>query len=633
MNESKSINISVIISGLDEEYQNNIITGINDCARSKGINVSYFAAFGGMLDSKRFDIEEYSIYGLANYDFFDAVIFMNNTICDVDVKNRVLNDIRNSGKPALVFDCDEYPEMYNISIDNTSAMREIVRHVIRKHGAKTVNYISGPMSNPEARARLQAFREIMAENGLPVEESRIYYGEFRSCDGRFAIEKFEQSGLPLPDAFICANDAMALTAMSSLEKLGYSIPGDVIVTGFDNTYSARNNCPALTSVSRPLYEAGRKACEILEKAVNGDKPDLTFSLEASPVFTESCGCCSGSHADLLDFKKRAYARIENNSADIYKLNILAARLAESEEPQDNMNVISDFISELDCDHFALCLTSDWMDDFSGGDPEHSLSGGMTAPLIIHHGEVSSREYFSGREMFPDNIEAHGSINYFLPLHFRENVLGYYIMTGSDFPISSLHCHTFTMNVSNSIENIRKLMHLNKAMAELNRLYVIDPLCGIYNRNGFMNIVNDLFNECSDKNIKVMLTFIDMDGLKFINDNFGHNEGDFAIQRLADVIRECCRKDSVCARFGGDEFVIFDRDVSEGDAGAMERRFNAKIDSLNQMVNKPYTISASLGSITVTAGEDTTLYGIIKSADEKMYDIKRKKKTSRAGSGL
>ncbi len=632
MDSERIVDLAVIISGLDEEYQCNIIRGINDFVKGRRMNVSYFAAFGGMLESRLYDIGEYSIYGLINFAAFDGIIFLSNTICDQDVRARIAERLRESGKPTVVFDCSDYPGFCNISIDNTSAMREVVRHVIREHGARTINFISGPMSNPEARERLGAFREVMEENGLAAEEARIYYGEFRSCDGRAAVEKFVSSGLSLPDAFICANDAMALTAVSTLEKLGYRVPEDVIVTGFDNTYNARNYTPALTSVSRPLYEAGKKACELLLDIIGGGSFVPEVRLEAAPVFTESCGCCPEEGLDLKEYKKRTYARLESESAKIYELNILAARLAEAETPEDNVRCIKDFITELGCGHFALCLTSDWQDDFNGADPEFSLAGGMTAPLIIHGGVVSSREYFSGRQMYPDNMTAEGFISYFLPLHFRENVLGYYIMTGTDFPVGSLHCHTFSMNVSNSIENVRKLLHLNRAMEELNRLYVIDPLTGLYNRNGFINIVDGLFRECASEHSAVMLTFIDMDGLKAINDNYGHNEGDFAIQRLADVIRECCRKDSVSARFGGDEFIIFDRNVGEGEEEAIARRFNAKIESINEMVNKPYTISASLGTIVMNIDEETTLYNVIKSADDKMYAVKKNKKTTRPFGG-
>lgn len=631
MKLGKVINIAVFVAGLDEEYQNNIIVGINEFSRRNNINVSYFAAFGGMIDSRLFDIGEYSIYSLANLKKFDGAILMTNTINDSGMKDYISDRIKESGIPVVVFDCDSISEFYNISIDNSNAMREMVRHVIKEHGAKTINYISGPMSNPEAVERLLAFREEMAENDLTVDEERIYYGEFRQFDGHDAIEEYMKSGLPLPDAFICANDAMALTAISTLEKYGFCIPLDVIVTGFDYTYSARNYCPALTSVNRPLSKMGAMACSVIIDLINGKSP-AHEQLEASCVFTESCGCTPPAEGNPSEFRKTTYNKIENTNANVRKLNILSARLAETESADEYFKVVHNFVEELECEHFAMCLTSGWEEKYNSpaSDGPDSVFKRMTAPLVWKNGISESIEYFSGEDMFPVPQKNGGNINYFLPLHFRNKVLGYYIITNSDFPINSLLCHTFTMNISNSIENLCKISHINKAMEELNRIYVIDPLCNIYNRNGFIKHADEVFKDCINAEKTVMLTFIDMDGLKFINDNYGHDEGDFAIKELAKVIKECCDSDDICARFGGDEFVIFNKNATEDSCHILEQRFNAKLEHHNAIVTKPYKISASIGSVVEKVDSSYTLFRIVKMADEVMYEVKKRKKNSRAG---
>lgn len=627
------LNIAVIVAGIDEEYQHNIITGINKAARENNINITYFAAFGGMLASKRFDIGEYSIYKLIDFQSFDGAVLMTNTISDPKVKNEIIEKARSSGIPCVVFDCADYPEFCNISIDNTSAMRAMIEHVITVHGAKVINYISGPLANPEAKARYHAFLDVMKEHGLDVDEQRIFYGEFRSIDGKKAIEEFSESNLPLPDAFICANDAMALTAAAALQKLGYNIPDDVIITGFDNTYSAKNFCPTLSSVDRPLYEAGYKACMTISDMVMEHKMINGINLTASPVFSESCGCKCESSGDLREYKKRTYTHTESTNEHIAMLNKLTARLAETENETEHTEALCEFIADLNCEKFCMCLTEDWKDSFNNIPSletveENDFCGYMIAPLIWDKGNVRSSSYFPSYEMYPEPFETGGNISYFLPLHFRERCLGYYIVTNGDFPTYSLLCHTLTMNISNSLENIRKLFHLNKAMEELNRLYVIDPLCNVYNRNGFINVANDMFRECVEKKRALMLSFVDMDGLKFINDNYGHNEGDFAIQRLASVIKECCGRRSICARFGGDEFVVFEVGVTHSAADALQRRFDSRIENMNSLIKKPYTLSASIGSIIMVPDENTTLYSIIQEADDKMYTIKKEKKAAR-----
>lgn len=624
MDKIRPMSVAVMVAGIDEEYQNNIICGINKFAEENDINVSYFAAFGGMLGSRKFDTGEYSIYRLVDYSKFDGVILMNNTIGDAAVKEYVTGKIRDAGLPTVVFDCSDIPEFYNISINNSAAMRGIVRHVIQEHGAKVVNYISGPLSNPEAVDRYRAFIEVMAENGLNIDEDRVYFGEFRSRDGLLAVEAFCRTGQSKPDAIICANDAMALTAVSAIEKLGYRVPDDIIVTGFDCTYNARNFSPALTTVKRPLYTAGYSALSLLFDIANGRKPEVR-ELEAVPVFTESCGCVDCSGEDVKEFRKRMYRKTETTNLNISILNRLTAGLAETESSADHFDVLESFLAEMDCEKFCLCLAEDWQDsdEFSlPSDGEKEYTGYMTAPLIWDKGERRNVGYFPSSDMFPEKMVTGGNINYFLPLHFGDRTLGYYIMTNGDFPINSLLCHTLTMNISNSIENIRKLFHLNKAMEELDRLYSIDPLCNIFNRNGFIKRADEMFRMCVAKKKTIMLSFIDMDRLKFINDNYGHNEGDFALQRLASVISDCCEKGSICARFGGDEFVIFNADATEADGEALIRRFNVKIDQMNRIIKKPYLISASIGNAIEHIDGTKTLFDIIQQADEKMYELKK-----------
>ena len=232
--DGKIIEIAVIVAGIDEEYQNGVLEGMIAFAKENNVNISCFSAFGGVIANSRYDIGEYNIYSLVDYSKFDGIILMNNTINDPDQKKQIIEKARSSGLPVAVLDGGDLPEFHNIRIDNSSAMQEIVRHVIKEHGAKTISYVSGPLANPEARDRYEAFLSVMAENGLATDARRVYFGEFRAIDGRRAVSSFISSGLTMPDAIVCANDAMALAVISELERSGYRVPEDIIVTGFDN---------------------------------------------------------------------------------------------------------------------------------------------------------------------------------------------------------------------------------------------------------------------------------------------------------------------------------------------------------------------------------------------------------------
>ena len=173
--KNKILNIVVLTAGIDEEYQQNIIRGINEYAVEKNINIFYFTAYGGVLGNSNYDKGEYNIFNLVNYRKFDGIIFMDNTIGALDVRKKVSEQIKNSGIPAVVFDSEINPLFYNIKVDNFRAMEDIVNHVIKEHHARRINYVSGPMENPESRQRYEAYKSVLAENGIDFEKERVYF--------------------------------------------------------------------------------------------------------------------------------------------------------------------------------------------------------------------------------------------------------------------------------------------------------------------------------------------------------------------------------------------------------------------------------------------------------------------------
>lgn len=621
--------IAVILAGIDEEYQNAITSGIIKCGAEKGVNLSFFIAFGGVISEKGYDKGEYNIYSLVNYDEFDGVILMINTICDKNEKTKILERVKASGLPVVVLDYKEDNDFYNVTIDNTEAMCDLVRHVINEHGARTINYISGPASNPEAMERYNAYRYVLSQNGVELDKRRVYFGEFRNIDGRKAVSRLFTQKLNMPDAFICANDTMALGALGTLEKMGYNIPEDVIITGFDNTFSARHHYPALTTVDKPLHESGYLVCEILCDVLDGKEREKQVSVPAKLVISESCGCKRSGEEDIITYKRSVYKSLDNCSSNIYFLNRMNAELAESNDLGECMDTLASYIGELNCERFSICLRTDWESVGSDNDVNiYGYSDKMIAPLIWNKGKVSRVAGFKTAKMFPKPISGSGNVSYFLPLHFRDRCLGYMCITNSNFPLDSMLCHSLEMNISNSIENVRKTMNLNNIIGELDRLYAIDPLCGIYNRNGFIREAAKIFDACKLQGRKALIAFIDMDGLKGINDNYGHNEGDYALKHLAQLIEDCSKdKNMVCARFGGDEFIIMGESLTGEEGEALENEFNSKIAHLNITEAKPYKLSASIGTVITEIG-DETLFNIITLADEAMYEAKQRKRTSK-----
>lgn len=640
----KPLNIAVMVSGIDEEYQHDILQGIHEFARNHHINICHFIAFGGMLGNPNHDAGEYNIFNLVNYDKLDGAILLTNTICSSSMKQTILNSVQKCGLPTAVIDQD-IPGCYYIGIDNYTAMHEIVNHVIKAHGCRRINYISGPTNNPESLLRLQAYRDALSEHQIPVEEERIFHGLFRGQDGREAAEAFLSSELEFPEAIVSANDNMALSALITLESRGIHCPQDVIITGFDNIRSARNCTPELTSVSRPLTESGRRACEMVYHHIRQKgEQERTVILDATPVLTESCGCKHCMSDSIEDFKRNNYKIIERYNIDVRRNSRMVCTLTESDSYAKSLDKLKDCILEINCESFYLCLCENWAGTFNnaedGSTPmdyafndyiSEGYSRNMQVALAYRDGKfLENVPDFETSLMLPEIYEPEdaGKTYYFMPIHFRERCLGYCVICNSTFPLESASFVSWVMNISNSLENVRKMRCLSAVVKELEKLYIIDNLSGIYNRNGFSRNTQELYQYCQEHRVPVMVMFLDMDGLKHINDTYGHKSGDIAIRAMGQCLKLACKDGEIYSRFGGDEFLVFAVNYTEEKAKLLKLAILEEFRNYNETHSNPFDIEASIGYHIEVPQPDMPVFSLITLADQKMYEQKKRKKTSR-----
>ncbi|MBR3666706.1 MAG: GGDEF domain-containing protein, partial [Ruminococcus sp.] len=172
------------------------------------------------------------------------------------------------------------------------------------------------------------------------------------------------------------------------------------------------------------------------------------------------------------------------------------------------------------------------------------------------------------------------------------------------------------------------MCLEYAVDRLVNLYTKDTFSGIYNRNGFVQATEDIYRECTEAQRDIMLMFIDLDGLKIINDTYGHDIGDRAICSIADVLSDSCTDGEIFCRFGGDEFIVFGADYTEQKAQQLTERIKANIAKINSGGENPFVLSASLGFTVATPKKGEDIFCFVTEADNVMYAEKRKKKQSR-----
>lgn len=161
--------------------------------------------------------------------------------------------------------------------------------------------------------------------------------------------------------------------------------------------------------------------------------------------------------------------------------------------------------------------------------------------------------------------------------------------------------------------------------ELKKISNTDSLTGLYNRRGFITLAEHILGLARRLKKKLILLFIDLDNMKWINDNLGHNIGDMALKEIANILKKTFRENDLIARIGGDEFVVLGVVESEEDKEDIISRLNNKVDEFNKEKGKSFKLSISIGTVFYSPEESCNIEKLLEKADKLMYEEKKRKK--------
>ena len=161
-----------------------------------------------------------------------------------------------------------------------------------------------------------------------------------------------------------------------------------------------------------------------------------------------------------------------------------------------------------------------------------------------------------------------------------------------------------------------------------QLATVDDLTAILNRRGFMMLAQHSLYHLSRENLSASLVFVDLDGLKSINDTYGHAAGDCALRDFAKQMKLVCRRDrDVVARLGGDEFAMLLNDTSKAKAIQLVADLEVLIAADNQASGRPFNISFSHGIVEFDSDRHHTIAAMLDDGDMLMYELKRLKRST------
>lgn len=620
--------IAFALSNFSNDEQLGIMRKAAKVCKKYNIKISFYSTITDFYNNDVIDAGERSIMGTIQVEKYDGIVLMSESFKQNQEMIELVERANKADVP--VFAVDKFLKgAINLKFEYESCFREVVEHMVEYHGYRNINFMGGIPGNSYSESRLQAYKDVLEKNGIPYDERRVYYGYLWEEPALIAMDQMMDSTLPFPEAIICANDAMALPIINYLQKRGIRVPEDVAVSGYDGIDMERYSVPRLTTGMVNVEKMIETVCEMLEEGCHDVATDEVIPIYSRVQIGQSCGC----HSLVSEYGVSELIRLRSEIHQIIKfqndVQKMVSRYSTKTDFRKCMKAIARYSAPIKYKEAMIILEEEFVENLEVEMYSRSthLDHYVRTMTMAHlKAGVRENEFKIRRDVTEDKVEQFlcdslRDNDYILNLPVHVKGAGVGVMTY----IFDFNEMWFTA-AAVFMTSLRNLFELVMAQAQLMRVYLFDMLTGLYNRQGFYQKVEPMReNALATDESHMTVISLDMDGLKMINDTYGHNEGDTALRMFGQMIQKSIDQE-IAARIGGDEFlIVFTGDNNFARAAEIVSSIKKEIAAYNKLGVVPYEIHASIGSYTDNI-HTQTMDDFLSKADKLMYEKKAQHKS-------
>ena len=469
--------IAVLIGQAEEGYQSRFLSGFLTKAFSYDMDVCVFSMYRKYQDNEDREKGESNIYSLFDPAFFDAVVFVKDTVQTSGVAKAIEERLHKTFTgPVIVVEreSDYFP---SVVTDGYSSVAAVVRHLIEVHGYMDIAFLTGKRWHPHSEQRLKAYKDEMDRHGININADWIIYGDFWYSSGEQCAEYLMQ-GPKLPQAVMCANDQMALGLCKAFEKKGVRVPEDIAVCGYDSTEEGQTAPRSLTSAMVPADDVGVYAAEYVHaKLCRQEVPK--FTTRTRVLIGESCGC---RHTSMPEYTIRR-KDWETDTSEVgwgSINNMLQDDILSQTSLSDMVNMIYSYAYQIpDAESFYLCLNDKWKymaTDMTLHVPNDGYSEKMLLAVRyyrnMHEGGASLDQVFDTKDLLPvlSKKRNYPTAYYFNPVFVGTECFGYAVVNFGKKPISYSDIYRLWISaVSRGLECIRRYAVAERMIEQIGKL--------------------------------------------------------------------------------------------------------------------------------------------------------------------
>ncbi|MBQ6325090.1 MAG: GGDEF domain-containing protein [Clostridia bacterium] len=569
-------------------------------------------------ESLREFLSVFEVPNLAGFLLFGEMIRSDN------INAHLIRLAHGKGLPVFMLE-RQYEGCINLSLSYREGFEQMARHIVEYHGCRDVVMVAGIKGNAYSEERVGLCRDMLEAHGSALPPEQVIYGDFWDEPTTRALDGYFAAGGAMPEAFICANDAMAIAVCIYLAQRNIRVPAQVRVAGFDGILQGGDHEPSITTM-RPDY---LKMFRSMLDRIGAWRPEETGNTEILPVpfeliRGESCGCEQASSVETV--KKVGRLKMLN--------------LTYTRHIRGMGNFIRKTLSMNSLEKLAECippLFSMWHEQYCFSAALDREDPGLARPMLHGvHGTFVSGGAFRWKGALVPDFEAllcDPSVRIVLAqlLQNEEETLGYLVSGMDRWNLwEQERFEEQVLFLSSALNAVTGNYRLEQANAAMLKMAEHDYLTGHYNRRGFLRELEHRLRLPETQGLTLTLFAMDMDGLKGINDVYGHHEGDRAISCLAQAIQEETEGRGICARYGGDEFAFAWLAEASFLEALEEIRTRIEASARRLCESKAYRISASIGACASPVQGLTSLGQLLGESDRALYADKLQRKRLRAG---
>ena len=618
--------IGLCISAVHTGFKSDFVEMLNQEIIRDNFKLIVFNSLLSVYDGSIYDTGASSVYNIVNFDILDCLIIFDRGLINKQNGIEMIAKAKEKNVPVILIN-SENEGCFCVSDDYKTSYRSLIRHVIRDHDVRDVFFMGGYRWDPDTLDRLACFKKALGDENINFSDWMVGYGEFRDSGARDEIDRVIKERRKPPEAVFCANDIMAMAVCTRLKELGYKVPKDVIVTGYDGIEEGKYFIPNITTVRRNIEGEAVACANLLKEIFSGKAEKRIIKIPYKVIYNESCGC--PSEEDFSDYRERMAECMKINrdfsahEADVFAgadKFLMCDSLPEMLDALVNYNLgdksymcIKSMLFESLSIMYKSNLDIDYSNEYiilsSESDEEFGLIDDDLKMIV-----PNAEEWFRDDTVFIVNA-----------LYVEDYQYGLYFYKTEDIRYMANRVNRMSRALNLSFGTVYTRMIQKGMQMELEQAAYLDPMTQISNLKGLEKWFEEFSEKRENHKNAVAMAIFKLDKYKYIYENFGVLEIEEVVNIIARVLSGNNGRKKFTARISDDEFALVDYTGDLDDAKSAETILTEAVSTLqsgvenyNSVKFKDYAVELNVGFTLLNKDWDCDLRSVMRLAYGELY---------------